>query len=163
MKANSPVSRAIQRLASSRAFARVAPSIVPRLDRFLSRISGGRFMSSGGVVPSILLISTGARSGQQRETPLATVPDGLDFFVVGSNFGRTAHPAWSYNLLANPEATVVSHGRRIPVIARMLDHDEKAATWPRLLAIWPTYEVYEERTVRELRVFRLRPSAQQAE
>ena len=82
---------------------------------------------------------------------------------MGSNFARESHPAWSYNLLANPAATVVAKGRRVAVEAHLLDAAEKAAVWPELTAIWPTYDVYEDRTERELRVFELRPAAEQAE
>lgn len=159
----SRLSRAVQRVAASPRFAKVAPAIVPKVDRFVSRISGGRFMTSGGIVPSMVLVTTGARSGRRRETPLATVPEGDAFYVVGSNFAREAHPAWSYNLLAHPEATAVFRGRRIPVVAHLLDAGEKAEVWPRLTAIWPTYDTYEDRTERALRVFRLRPAAQEAE
>jgi deazaflavin-dependent oxidoreductase (nitroreductase family) len=147
-------------MGASPRFAAIAPAIVPRVDRFLSRVSGGRWLSSSGVVPSIVLLTTGARSGQQRESPLATVLEGDCFYVVGSNWGKPRHPAWSHNLLANPKATVVFRGRRIPVVAELLDPDEKAAEWPNLTAIWPAYDAYEARTERELRVFRLRPATQ---
>ena len=157
------LSRNVQRMAANPRFAKVAPSIVPKLDRFLSKVSGGRLMSSSAIVPSILLVTTGAKSGKQRETPLATVPLGDAFYVVGSNFARESHPAWSYNLLANPDATVVFKGDRIAVRAHLLDAAEKAAVWGDLTALWPTYDAYEERTERDLRVFELRPAAQQAE
>lgn len=147
--------RFVERMAASPRFARVAPKVVPKVDRFLSRISGGRLMSSAWVVPSMVLVTTGAKSGEQRETPLATVPLGDGFYVVGSNYGREAHPAWTYNLLAHPEATAVFRGQRIPVAARLLDDDEKAAVWPELTAIWSTYDTYEARVSRSLRVFRL--------
>ncbi len=149
------VSRFVQRAAGSPRFARVAPKLVPKLDRLLSRLTGGRFTTSSGIVPSMVLISTGAKSGQPREAPLATVPDGDAFYVVGSNFGRESHPAWTHNLVANPDATAVFRGERIPVTGRLLDEDEKAEVWPTLTAAWPTYDRYEERTARDLRVFRL--------
>jgi deazaflavin-dependent oxidoreductase (nitroreductase family) len=150
-------SRSVQRMATNPRFGRIAPSVVPKLDRFVSKLSGGRFTTSSGIVPSMVLVTTGARSGQERETPLATVPEGDRFFVVGSNFAKASHPAWSYNLLAHPEATVVHRGRRIPVTARLLADDEKAEVWPRLLALWPVYDTYEDRTERDLRVFELSP------
>jgi deazaflavin-dependent oxidoreductase (nitroreductase family) len=149
------MSRMVQRMATSPRFARVAPSIVPKLDRFLSKVSGGRIMSSSAIVPSIVLVTTGAKSGKQRETPLATIPLRDAFYVVGSNFARESHPAWSYNLIANPGATVVHKGQRIAVAARLLDAEEKAAVWHELTELWPTYDTYEDRTERELRVFRL--------
>ena len=150
-------------MAANPRFAKVAPSIVPKLDRFLSKVSGGRIMSSSAIVPSIVLVTTGARSGKQRETPLATIPLHGGFYVVGSNFAREAHPAWSYNLIAHPEATVVFKGDRIAVEAHLLEPAEKAAVWDELTALWPTYDTYEDRTERDLRVFELRPAAQQAE
>ena len=149
------VSRFVQRAAGGERFARFAPKLVPKVDRLLSRLTGGRFTTSSGIVPSMVLVTTGAKSGQQREAPLATVPDGDAFYVVGSNFGREAHPAWTHNLVANPDATVVFGGERIPVTARMLDEREKAEVWPSLTSAWPTYDRYEERTARDLRVFRL--------
>jgi deazaflavin-dependent oxidoreductase (nitroreductase family) len=157
MDTSGRVSRFVQRTAAHPLFARVAPSVVPRIDRVLSRVTGGRVMLSQGIVPSLVLETVGARSGARRETPLATVPDGDGFYVVGSNFGRASHPAWSYNLLAHPSAVVVFRGRRIDVTAQVLDDAEKAAVWPRLTAIWSTYDAYEDRTARALRVFRLDP------
>jgi len=153
-----PVGRVTQRVAGSPWFRRVAPTVVPPLDRVLSRVTGGRVVLSGSLVPSLVLETTGARSGQTRTTPLATLPDDDgSFYVVGSNFGRDRHPAWTANLLSTPDAVVVHRGRRIPVRAALLDEDEKAAVWPRLTAVWPAYDRYVEASGRDLRVFRLVP------
>lgn len=156
---NGRVGRAIQAVAGHPRFARVAPAVVPRLDRAVSKLTGGRVVPSAGMVPMVVLVSTGAKSGLERETPLATIPDGDAFYLVGSNFGREAHPAWTHNLLANPDAAVVFRGRRIPVRARLLEPEEKAAVWPKLTAVWATYDRYEDRVERDLRVFRLEPQA----
>lgn len=154
---NGRVGRAIQAVAGHPRFARIAPKVVPALDRAASRLTGGRVVPSAALVPMVVLVSTGARSGLARETPLATVPDGDAFYLVGSNFGREAHPAWTHNLLAHPEAVIVFRGRRIPVTARLLDAAEKSAAWPKLTAVWATYDRYEDRVARDLRVFRLEP------
>ncbi len=118
----------------------------------------GRVVLSGSLVPSLVLESTGARTGQRRTTPLACLPeeDG-SFLVVGSNFGRERHPAWTANLRAHPRATVTYRGRTVPVTATLLDGDEKAEVWPRLTAVWPNYDRYTEASGRDLRVFRLVP------
>jgi deazaflavin-dependent oxidoreductase (nitroreductase family) len=131
---------------------------VPHADRLLGRLTGGRVVFTSWMVPAMVLITTGAKSGLEREAPLATVPDGDGFFVVGSNFGREAHPAWTHNLLANPAATVVFRGRRIPVVATLLDAEAKEAAWPKLTQVWATYDRYEDRVDRDLRVFRLEPA-----
>ena len=153
-----PVGRFVQRLAQRERFALVALKVAPRMDRVASRLSGGRFVVSQLLVPVLVLVTTGAKSGLPRESPLATLVDGDAFYVVGSNFGTEKHPAWTANLLKNPEATVVFGGKRRPVRARLLTDEEKAAVWPRLLTVWPTYDSYVERSGRNIRVFRLEPA-----
>jgi deazaflavin-dependent oxidoreductase (nitroreductase family) len=107
-----------------------------------------------------VLETTGAKSGQRRTTPLACLPeDDGSFLVVGSNFGRESHPAWTANLRANPSATVTFRGRTVPVTASPLDAGEKAEVWPRLTAVWPNYDRYTEVSGRDLRVFRLVPTS----
>ena len=145
----------MQKVAGTEGFMRVAPKIVPGLDRAVHRLTRGRWSLSQAVVPSLVLHTTGAKSGLPRETPLACLPDGDGWYVVGSNFGREQHPAWTANLRANADAAVTFRGKRIDVRARLLDDDQKAAVWPRLTALWPTYDRYVERSGRNLRVFRL--------
>ncbi|NUR86081.1 MAG: nitroreductase family deazaflavin-dependent oxidoreductase [Nonomuraea sp.] len=139
-----------QWLAGTDWFMRVGPRIVPRMDRAFGR------PVSDLLVPTLVLTTTGARSGLARRTPLACLLEaGGTFLVVGSNFGRPAHPAWSGNLLADPAATVRYRGRDFPVTATLLIGTERAAVWPALLALWPVYALYTEKSGRELRVFRL--------
>lgn len=158
VRADGPVGRAVVRMATNPAFARVGPSIVPRLDRWVHRLTGGRTTMSAGMVPTLLLTTTGSRSGQPRTAPLACVPDGDGFYVVGSNFGRERHPAWTANLLADPRASVSFDGVDREVVAHLLSPKEKDEAWPRLLAAWPAYDSYAERSGRDLRVFRLDPA-----
>jgi deazaflavin-dependent oxidoreductase (nitroreductase family) len=152
---DSAAGRAVQRMAGSPAFARVGPRIVPTLDRLAHRLTGGRVMVSRMMLPCLVLTSTGRRSGRTVQTPLATVPLGDDLYVVGSNFGREHHPAWSWNLLANPDARVSYGARDFDVRAELLDHEEKAGIWPRLVEKWPLFDLYVQRSGRDLRVFRL--------
>lgn len=147
--------RTVQKVAASDRFASFAPKVIPPLDRTLSNVTRGRFMLSQWIVPSIVLTTTGARSGQLRRTPLATIPLDDDLFVVASNFGGERHPAWSYNLMATPDVTVTMDGVDRPMTAALLDPDQKRSVWPRLVEVWPPYDRYVERSGRELRVFRL--------
>ncbi|MDF2706224.1 MAG: hypothetical protein K0R62_1876 [Nonomuraea muscovyensis] len=147
-----------QWLASTEWFMKAGPRFVPQFDRALHRLTGGRLISSDRVIPSLVLTTTGAKTGLPRRSPLACLPeDDGAFLVVGSNFGGPAHPAWSANLLKNPEATVTHRGREIPVVATLLTGETRAEAWPRLLANWPLYDRYTEKSGRELRVFRLTP------
>ncbi|MDO7882199.1 nitroreductase family deazaflavin-dependent oxidoreductase [Antiquaquibacter soli] len=133
------------------------PLITP-LDRFLFHVSGGRWKLSAPMIPSLVLYTIGAKTGIRREIPLMCFPqaDG-SFFIAGSNFGLEKHPAWSGNLIANPEAEVHYRRRLIPVRARLLPPAEREATWPALEEQWPHYRDYEKTAHRDIRVFHLEP------
>lgn len=153
---DSAMGRAVRKVATSPAFRKVGPKVVPPLDRAVHKLTRGRVSLSGAIVPSMVLTTTGQKSGLPRESPLACVPDGdTGWFVVGSNFGQERHPAWTGNLLAHPDATVERDGRTHPVRARLLSDAEKAEIWPRLLEVWPAYDDYVEASGRNLRVFHL--------
>ncbi|MER7836311.1 nitroreductase family deazaflavin-dependent oxidoreductase [Streptomyces sp. NPDC096040] len=147
--------RLVRRAATSRGFLKVAPHAVPALDRAVHRLSRGRVLLSAQMLPGAILTSAGARSGLPRRTPLACMPQEDGWLLVGSNYGRSDHPAWTYNLLRHPDAEISWKGRDIPVTARLLTGAERAAAWRQLLEFWPPYATYQERVERELRVFRL--------
>jgi deazaflavin-dependent oxidoreductase (nitroreductase family) len=156
VNADSPVGRVVQKVAGSGVFRRIAPPVLAPLDRFVSRITGGRILIAAALLPSLVLTTTGAKTGQPRQAPLACMPqDDGTILVVGSNFGREHHPAWTGNLLKNPEATVMYKRETFPVTARLLSDEEKARVWPELTKTWPTFDRYVEVSGRSLRVFRL--------
>ncbi|MFG2553378.1 nitroreductase/quinone reductase family protein [Streptomyces sp. NPDC048581] len=149
--------RVVQKVSSTRGFAKVAPHVIPALDRAVHRLTRGKVLLSAQMLPGVILTSTGARSGLSRRTPLACMPeeDGRSWILVGSNFGRTGNPAWTHNLLAHPDAEVSWKGRDIPVTARLLEGGERAAVWKTALAFWPPYATYQARVEREIRLFRI--------
>ncbi|MFE7129999.1 nitroreductase family deazaflavin-dependent oxidoreductase [Streptomyces sp. NPDC057638] len=148
--------RIVRRVSSSRPFARVAPVVLPPLDRALHRLTRGRVLLSAALLPSLLLTVPGARTGLPRTTPLAALPEPPDsWLLIGSNFGRPAHPVWTANLLAHPDAEVSWHGETVPVRARLLAGEERAEAWRRLVVFWPPYATYQARVSREIRVFRV--------
>ena len=149
--------RVVQKVSSTRGFAKVAPYVIPALDRAVHRLTRGRVLLSAQLLPGVVLTSTGARSGLERRTPLACMPEegGRSWILVGSNFGRTDHPAWTHNLLARPDASVSWKGEDIAVTARLLKGEERAAAWKALLAFWPPYATYQARVEREIRLFRI--------
>lgn len=73
-----------------------------------------------GPVRSLLLHSTGRRSGERRTVALAYTTDGDSFVVVGSNFGGPRPPGWLANLQANPRAEVHIGRRLVPVRAEIV-------------------------------------------
>lgn len=155
-----PIGRAVRTVATSPGFRKVAPKVIPPADRMLHRLTGGRVILSRLMVPSMVLTTTGQKSGLPRESPLACVPDpDTDgWWVVGSNFGQEKHPAWTGNLIAEPSATVSYANRSTTVTATLLDDEQKAAVWPTLVAVWPAYDDYVASSGRNIRVFHLVPT-----
>jgi deazaflavin-dependent oxidoreductase (nitroreductase family) len=152
----SVLSSLARRVGGTRWFARLGRSLVP-LDRALGRLTRGRFVAFGlRDLPTLLLTTTGRRSGVLRTTPVLYLRDGDSFVVVGSNWGQRHHPAWSANLLADPAATLTVRGERIDVRARLVSGAERDRLWRQLRRIWPAYDTYQERAGdRDIRVFRL--------
>ncbi len=149
--------RPVAWLSRTRPFRAIGPRIMPPLERATRRLTGGRTPLSGALVPSLVLHTIGARTGEPRQTELMYCPDGDDLLVTGSNFARGRHPAWTANLLAHPEAAADVRGRRFGVLATLVGPDEREATWALLERNWPGYRGYERAAGRELRIFRLTP------
>jgi deazaflavin-dependent oxidoreductase (nitroreductase family) len=150
--------RLVRKVSSTRAFARLAPHVIPALDRAVHRLTGGKVLLSARMLPGLVLICRGARSGRERRVPLACLPEGpgaASWLLVGSNFGRPGHPAWTANLLAHPDAEVSWRGTTVPVRARLLTGEERAAAWSAAVRFWPPYAAYQARIEREIRLFRV--------
>lgn len=151
------------RLGRMKWFSWLSIKLLVPIDRFLFRRSDGRFSllhvgRQGAVaLPTLLLTTTGRKTGKRRSTAVLYLEDQGRMVVVGSNFGQPQHPGWSANLMSKPDAEVVVHGEHKRVSARLATEEEKSALWPRLLEIYPTWEAYTERTDRSFRAFYLDP------
>ncbi|WP_026275408.1 nitroreductase family deazaflavin-dependent oxidoreductase [Salinispora tropica] len=139
-------------------FSAAARLLVP-VDRAVGRLTRGRVVALG-LLPSLIITTTGRRSGKPRSNPLLYVPDGDGYVVVGSNWGQTHQPAWALNLLAAPNAEVDIKGRRFPVRADAAEGAERDRLWQLLVTEWPPYRAYVQRAGdREIHIFRLVPVA----
>jgi len=126
------------------------------VDHELLRGSNGRFTIFGPIgAPLLLLTTTGRKSGQRRQIPLTYMREGDRLFLLGSNFGQAAHPAWSSNLLADPNAWVTMGGKEIPVVATQLTGAEHDRIFRKFADYAGNYDAYRGRTDRDLRVFAL--------
>ena len=133
--------------------------VVNALHIRLYRLSHGRIGHQAGGLASLLLTTTGRRSGTPRTVALTYVPDGEDYVVVASNGGTDRHPAWWLNLEHTPEATVEVGPEVVRVSARTADAHERARLWPQLTAANPFYARYEHLTARAIPVVILQPRA----
>jgi len=150
----SPLFAPAYAFASTRMGSRFIRLLVP-LDRRLLKLTKGKYPLFGPTtLPTLLLTTTGRKSGQPRATALNYLPDGDRLLILGSNFGQQHHPGWTSNLLAHPEATVAIGGAEVPVRAGLLEGPDRGEALRRFLA-YPMYRSYRSRTERDLRLFAL--------
>ena len=132
-------------------------NISARLDPLLMKATNGKWTSMGPAGPTMVtLITKGRKTGKERLVQLSFVPHEGDALVVASAMGQQKHPAWRYNLEANPHIEMQVKGERYPAVARMLTDAEKDAIWDKMRSQIPMIHVYETRTDRNIKVFRLR-------
>jgi deazaflavin-dependent oxidoreductase (nitroreductase family) len=150
--------RVMQRVVATRPGAAVHRTIAARLDTPIMKATGGRVTLAVGAVPVVVLTTTGARSGQRRETPLVYFTDGDDVILIASNYGGARHPGWYHNLRADPECELHlgRHGGRF--VARETEGDERDRLFALAAELYPGYPKYAERTNRTIRMLRLAPA-----
>lgn len=112
-------------------------------------------------VPSLLLHTVGAKTGQARTASLTYARDGDDYLIVASKGGDPRAPGWYHNLKANPSVEINVGPKRFRVTAQPVLRDD--ADYQRLWAIVNKnnsnrYEAYQERTSRPIPVVRLTPA-----
>ena len=130
--------------------------VASRIDPLIFRATNGRLTSFGPpAMPMLTLTSTGRHSGRPRSVHLAYVLHDGDPLIVASAMGQQKHPGWRYNLEACPEVEVQARGERFAARARMLSDAEKHGVWEEIRRAIPQIAVYERRTDRNIRVFRL--------
>lgn len=133
-----------------------ARHVSSRLDPVLYRATGGRLTTSMGVVVNAPLVTTGAKSGQQREVQLTYFHDGPDPIIIASNFGGQRHPQWYYNLKAHPECRF---GGEDLVASEVTDAGEHARLYALAEQVYAGYGDYLAKTApsgRRIPLFRLR-------
>ena len=127
------------------------------LDRMALRITGGRRGIAPRALPEMVLTTTGRKTGKRHPTPVLYLREGGRYVVVASNYGRSRHPAWSHNLMANPRATIQIGTAVEEVEARTATDEEFERFWPRLVRMWPGWKTYRRMTERPFRMFVLEP------
>jgi F420H(2)-dependent quinone reductase len=128
---------------------------VLRLHEWLYRTTDGRVGHRMVGVPTLLMRTTGRRSGLTRTNSLVYARDGADYLVVASNGGADRDPAWLFNLRANPAVEIQIGRERQKASARILgpaDGDYRRLWKIADEANRDRYAAYQEQTSRPIPV-----------
>jgi len=127
------------------------------LNEKVYRLTNGRVLGKLNGYDVCLVTMTGAKSGKQRVIPLMYVPYKDGVIIVASQGGAPKNPVWFNNLVANPDIEVQYKAKKMQLRARRADADEKAAVWPVCCEHYPDYDLYQNRTGRDIPVFICEP------
>ncbi len=119
--------------------------LVERMERLLRWLTRGRLGVLDLVgLPSVVVTVPGRKTGAPRTKTLQCVPYGDAFVLVGSNWGRTTHPAWSANLMAASRVRVRRRNEEFDAGVRLLSGDERDRAWRSVVDFWPNYQIAQE-------------------
>ncbi len=102
--------------------------------------------------PLLLLTTKGAKSGLWRRTVLIYGESDGQYLLVASKGGHPKPPGWYINLAAHPEVRLQVRDQKFDAIARTASAQEKSKLWDTMVAIWPDYANYQEKTERDIPV-----------
>jgi deazaflavin-dependent oxidoreductase (nitroreductase family) len=109
------------------------------------RANNGHVTTAGFGDGLVLLHTVGAKSGEPRVNPLAAIPDGDGWLVAASAAGAEKHPAWYFNLSANPNVEVETGDGVVRATAQELEGAEYEAGWVKFTARSSAFAGYQER------------------
>lgn len=134
--------RLVARLATMPTINEVSRRIFWKIDPVLLRVTGGR-MASTLSVPTTVLETRGAKSGELRRHAVIYFHDGPDCVVIAaSHAGRPRNPHWYHNLRADPHAIIGG----VDAVAREVeDPMERARLWMLADQVFPAYVTYRQR------------------
>ena len=132
-----------------------------RLHEAIYKRTDGRIGHRMIGVPTLLLRTTGRRSGAPRCNALVYARDGQDYLVVASNGGADRHPAWLFNVKAHPEVEFQIGRERTPAVSRVIEPGDP--DYERLFKIvndnnHDRYTAYQNKTSRPIPIIALTPS-----
>ena len=127
------------------------------INAFFLRLTNGRLGSRLGTQTILLLETTGRKSGQAREIPIAYFSHEGKYLIVESNWGKDTHADWYLNLKKNPRATLKVNGKVIPVEAHEAQGDEYARLWKFVTERHSPYLQYQKMTKHSIPVVVFEP------
>ena len=115
---------------------------------------------AGGLLPTLLLKTSGRRTGRISIVPLIYGVFGDEWVVVGSKGGAAEHPAWFLNLEAQPDTAFQVATQAFTAAWRLAEGEERTKVWAYMERLYPPYADYRTAAgARSIPLVMLRPKA----
>ena len=137
---------------------------LPSEDRFLFRLTGGRYTVSSILtgLPVVTMTTTGAKSGLPRTVPLLYIRDDQNpgsFALIGSNWGQKHSPSWYHNLKAHPRATCTIDGQTKDYVAQEVSGEAYERFWQHAVNTYLGFPLYKQRAGRRIPILVMTPAS----
>lgn len=96
-----------------------------------------------GLLPTLLLTTTGRKSGEPRMLPLIYKKVGDNYIIIASKGGFPTHPVWYLNLEAKPECQIRVGRDQYDATMRVAEGSEREDLWGQMADIYPPYNDYQ--------------------
>jgi deazaflavin-dependent oxidoreductase (nitroreductase family) len=138
---------AVKSITATRPVAWLLARVLHHIDAAIIKLTSGRHSATEIMtgLPILVLTTTGARTGKPHVVPLLALREGDNLVLIASNFGQSHHPAWYYNLCANPEVSVSIGGFSRTYYAGEVDGAEREGYWNRVVKLYKGYDAYKDR------------------
>jgi deazaflavin-dependent oxidoreductase (nitroreductase family) len=100
--------------------------------------------------PLMVLMTTGAKTGEPRTAIVNYHKDGDRWVIAASKGGAPSHPAWYWNLLARPDVTIEVDNDTLRARATDTDGVERDRLWDDHVALLPQFGEYPKKTSRRI-------------
>lgn len=135
-------------------------SQVLRVHEWIYKATDGRVGHRMVGVPTLLLRTTGRRSGAVRTNALVYARDGDDYLLVASNGGSDRNPAWLHNVRTDSRVEIQVGRDRQAGQARVIEPSD-----PSFARLWTVvnannrdrYAAYQQQTSRPIPVVAIAP------
>src|SRR4051812_8659022 len=107
--------------------------------------------------PIVVITSVGAKSGHLRKNPVMRVERDGVYVAIASKGGADDQPEWYYNFLAHPEVELQDGAVKKTYSVELVEGEERADLWQLAVDTWDTYASYQQKTDRQIPVFKLTP------
>ena len=129
-------------LATTRPVLFLSRHISWRMDPVLLRLTGGR-LASTLMLPTAVLETRGARTGERRRNAVIYWHDGDRVTIAASQAGAPRNPSWYHNLLADPDVTFGGE----PMRASVVEEHDRERIWQLGDRVFPAFATYRRRAL----------------
>ncbi len=120
------------------------------------RENNGKVPGELEAMPSLIVTTTGARTGEKRAVPLNYFLVDGRLFVIASMAGAKRHPPWFFNLVKTPEVLVEKDGECFNAKAVVTEGEDRTYLFQKIAEVQPLLQESQTKVTRVIPIVELK-------